>query len=313
MIYNPQQISLLKLLSHSSDELVERCPRKYELYRLSSKTEKEENEDLSFGKIVGIGIQSLFMKESKETAIWKMFCAWNRDLFDEEGEQKKKTFWWAIYAIEKFLPHFAQLSVNYELVWIQQADKLIPAIELGFRIHCLNDFKYRGFIDVVLRDKRNGKLLVFELKTTRYKDVHPALYKNSGQALGYSLILDYVSQKLGIALESDFKVLYYVYKTTVCEYEAIPFPKTHLQRAIWIKSLLQRQQQITQYIEDSLFPMHGWNCFQFNRACGFFDICEMKTELLVEKNPTMREEKDTDFAFNINLIDLVDSQLAKHN
>jgi len=36
----------------------------------------------------------------------------------------------------------------------------------------------------------------------------------------------------------------------------------------------------------------------------------MNTELLVEKNPKVREEKDSDFSFNISLIDLVDSQLA---
>jgi len=45
------------------------------------------------------------MKESKEVAIWKMFLAWKRDLFDEEGNFKRKTFWWAMYAFEKFLPH----------------------------------------------------------------------------------------------------------------------------------------------------------------------------------------------------------------
>jgi len=197
MIYNPTQVSLLKLLSHSSNETVERCPRKYELYRLSGKGgEKEDNEDLSFGKIVGIGVQSIFMKESKEVAIWKMFLAWKRDLFDEEGNLSVKTFWWAMYAFEKFLPHFAQLSVNYELVYVDGK----PAVELGFRVFCLNEFKVRGFIDLVLRDKRDGKLLVFELKTTRFTNVHPAMYKNSGQALGYSLILDYVSQKLGLHL-----------------------------------------------------------------------------------------------------------------
>jgi len=59
--------------------------------------------------------------------------------------------------------------------------------------------------------------------------------------------------------------------------------------------------------------MHGWNCFSFSRPCQFFDICEMNTELLVEKNPKVREEKDSDFSFNISLIDLVDSQLAKHH
>jgi len=31
------------------------------------------------------------MKESKEVAIWKMFLAWKRDLFDEEGNFKRKT------------------------------------------------------------------------------------------------------------------------------------------------------------------------------------------------------------------------------
>jgi len=310
MIYSPTQISLLKLLSHSSNETVERCPRKYELYRLGPKgEEKEDSEDLSFGKIVGIGVQSIFMKESKEVAIWKMFLAWKRNLFDEDGEKKRKTFWWAMYAFEKFLPHFAQLSVNYELVYVDGK----PAVELGFRVFCLDDFKVRGFIDCVLRDKRTGQLLVFELKTTRFKEVHPAMYKNSGQALGYSLILDYVSQKLGIALESSFKVLYYVYKTSLCEYEALPFPKSHLQRAVWIKSIMQKTEQIGKYIEDGIFPMHGWNCFSFSQPCQFFDICEMNTELLVEKNPKVREEKAEDFSFNISLIDLVNSQLAKHH
>jgi len=93
------------------------------------------------------------------------------------------------------------LSVNYELVYVDGK----PAVELGFRVFCLNEFKVRGFIDLVLRDKRDGKLLVFELKTTRFTNVHPAMYKNSGQALGYSLILDYVSQKLGIALERTLR------------------------------------------------------------------------------------------------------------
>jgi len=73
------------------------------------------------------------------------------------------------------------------------------------------------------------------------------MYKNSGQALGYSLILDYVSQKLGIALESNFKVLYYVYKTSVCEYEASHFLKTIFSELCGIKSIMQKTEQISKY------------------------------------------------------------------
>jgi len=43
---------------------------------------------------------------------------------------------------EKFLPHFAQLSVNYELVYVDGK----PAVETCFRVFCLMSFKVRGFI-----------------------------------------------------------------------------------------------------------------------------------------------------------------------
>jgi len=42
---------------------------------------------------------------------------------------------------------FCTVSVNYELVYVDGK----PAVELGFRVFCLNEFKVRGFIDLVLR------------------------------------------------------------------------------------------------------------------------------------------------------------------
>jgi len=69
------------------------------------------------------------------------------------------------------------------------------------------------------------------------------------------------------------------------------FLKTIFSELCGLKVLCKKTEQISKYIEDGIFPMHGWNCFSFSRPCQFFDICEMNTELLVEKNPKVREEK----------------------
>jgi len=154
-----------------------------------------------------------------------------------------------MYAFEKFLPHFAQLSVNYELVYVDGK----PAVELGFRVFCLNEFKVRGFIDLVLRDKRDGKLLVFELKTTRFTNVHPAMYKIQDK-LWLQSDSGLCKSEARDALESNFKVLYYVYKTSVCEYEAFHFLKTIFSELCGLKVLCKRQNKSVSISKMESFP-----------------------------------------------------------
>src|SRR5882762_6714908 len=96
----------LKNLSHSSGEVLHRCPKEYKMYKLSNFVSREESLDTSFGKAVGLGVQSLLLGESREQCIWRMFLSWSGDLLSTsdsaKADKKKKHFWHTIAAIDNF-------------------------------------------------------------------------------------------------------------------------------------------------------------------------------------------------------------------
>jgi len=74
-------------------------------------------------------------------------------------------------AIERFLyVRNSSLLEDYELVQYvpEGATEPVPAVELSFIISLPNGFKYRGFVDAVLRHKTTGAIVVLEVKTTGY-------------------------------------------------------------------------------------------------------------------------------------------------
>ena len=77
----------IKLLSHSSRNLLHACPRKYELYKLKSNSvstdperEQESEVTLNFGSVVGVGIQSVIEGKSFDRAVLDCFLEWEIDL-----------------------------------------------------------------------------------------------------------------------------------------------------------------------------------------------------------------------------------------
>lgn len=188
---------------------------------------------------------------------------------------------------------------DYELVQTHDGK---PAIELGFRIFLPNGFQYRGFVDVVLRHKVTGVVLVLEIKTSSWQVVANA-FKNSGQAIGYSVVLDHLFENL-----SSYKVLYLVYKTKEQEYEPVEYQKTLYQRALWLNELLLECQVIELYQNADVWPMHGENCInKFGKECKYFGICTMKTESIIRGNKSDVDEKH--YHYDIQFDDLVRTQL----
>jgi hypothetical protein len=290
----------LKLLSHSSRLLLHTCPRKYQLSKLgASGTEDDEDtkNTFGFGHLVGTGIQNILQGKDIQQVIFESFLAWERDLFFID-EKRKKSFAHGVYALHKIRALFsAGLLKDYELVTVEGK----PACELGFRVHLPNGYKYRGYVDVVLRHKITGEVMVLEIKTSSSQVVANG-YKNSGQAIGYSVILDTIFPYL-----SAYKVLYLVYKTKEQEYEIISYPKTLYQRALWLNELLIDCETIELYNTRKVFPMHGENCIQFFRECQFFGLCTMSTESIVKKTESAPEPE---YDFEINFETLVNTQLG---
>lgn len=301
-------------LSYSSLLTLHQCPRKFQLYRCSAQSEltiqetELESITLLYGTVVGNGVQFALQGLSEDEIIWRSFLSWNQDLFARD-HKRNKDFWQAITAIQKFIYQVRNEALaDYELVYFDGK----PAIELSFLIELPGGFKYRGFVDAVLQHKYTGEILVLEHKTTGARAFNSAQYKNSAQAIGYSIVLDHIFPGL-----SSYSVLYAVYMTQLEEYVSVPFTKTLLQRALWLQELLFDTQIISMYENSGVYPHYGESCFIFGRECKYFHCCHMSTEHLVEP-PTqktlddMQAEYET-YQITVSFQDLISSQLAKQD
>lgn len=303
----------LQKLSYNANVLLEACPRLFELDRLSERREKEDDDKdvhLDFGSLVGSLVQDYLVHKSTTPAIWNAFLSYPRDSFstevDEDEKKHKKDFWYALQALDKFVGFKKQVLGDYEVAVVDGK----PAVELGFIIDCPGDFQYRGKLDAFLINSRE-QFACFECKTTGSKTIHEAMFRNSGQGIGYSAIVDVIAGKLGLQERSSFPVWYPVYQTHKYEWEEFKFIKSRITHANWIRHLLRSIQHISEYAEDNFFPMHGQNCFRYNRPCRFFEQCEMSNKFLVGDAPKVKVDKDEDYQFRFSLDELIEAQLEK--
>jgi hypothetical protein len=297
-------------LSYSSLLTAHSCPRKFQLDRLGSISETSESPEetitFSYGQIVGLGIQLALEHKSYEDIIWQMFLGWRPELFADNPKQNK-SFAAAVFAIDKFLNLLSEGYLeNYSLVNYNGK----PACELSFLITLPSGFKYRGFVDAVLQHDTTGEVVVLECKTSSATTLNPATYKNSAQAIGYSIVLDAIFPEL-----SSYRVLYLVYSTKQLQYDQLEFTKSYVQRARWIRELVLDTEVLSLYEQNDLYPMRGESCFTFFRECKYMGLCQMDTDRLVSpitpEQISQIEKTNSEYQIQITLDDLIHSQISK--
>ncbi len=301
----------LQQLSYSSMLSLHSCPRAFQLYKLNSKTSEFEDIHQSltflFGHTVGAGIQLLMEGNSYDNTLWKLFLAWDMDLFDLNPKQQK-SFWHAMAALELFTElRDSGFLAEYDLMYFNGK----PACELSFRIALPNGFRYRGFVDAVLRNRETGEAVVLEIKTTSSStSLNPAQYKNSAQAIGYSIVLDHLFPGL-----SSYQVIYLPYLTKAREWQPAYYDKNHLQRALWLQELLLDIQTIQLYENTGVYPMHGESCFSFYRECEYFNLCTLSIENLIKPASPETESKIAAETYDVEVTfeDLIQAQLSKES
>lgn len=306
----------LKQLSHSSDSTLHGCPRKFELYKLSVKAgdSQEGSIDTNFGHAVGDGIQEYMKYKSKNLAYLTAFRAWKMDPFAEDERSKKKTLWFALLAIDKFIVQWDNEALNhYELVWIDG----IPAVELGFKIIFDDGFVYRGKLDALLLEKYSKTFYVYEGKTTGWAQNLEVNYKNSGQHTGYSIVVDRVAQLLNIQdTSSSYTVLTNVYKTKQYEWELLEFQRSYASRALWIRGIMLDIKHVIEYASEQYFPARGEYCNAYGRVCQFFDVCHMGNKTLLAgkrvSQIAVKVDKPEEYQFSFTIDELIESQLARY-
>lgn len=305
----------LKQLSNSSTVVLHKCPRRFELDKLLPRADTGDYHT-AFGHLVGTGIQERLVTGDRTKAAFKMFTSWQEELEpeDQRATKDKKTFWHGLIALDKFEQLCNQQFSNFEIAYLNDAGAAKrPAIELGFSIDCGEGFFYRGFIDAVMICRRTGNIVVIECKTTKFSQVHEAQYKHSGQALGYSLIIDAIIARLELQAKSSYQVYYPVYKSSAVAWDCIPFTKTSKKRATWIKDILLDIQYIKERAADEYFPMRGESCYDFFRPCPHFDVCEFGNSTLIGSGGSPeRVEETSKYDFHFSLAEIIDAQLAAH-
>lgn len=326
----------VRRLSYSSLLELHKCPRKFYLNR--HVRESFNNVHLSFGKAFGTGIQEVMKGSSLSAAWFAAFLAWDlEDSLDEPGteiqiDKDKKSLWSALLMVDKFAKETwpALKNQGWEMLWYQGK----PTDELGFKFSLFDGFYLVGFIDAILVNQRTGEIKILEVKTTKYNNVPEAMYENSWQAIGYSIILDKLLEAFKDGREgtreevseisnfSSYEVLYFVLKSTQLDFEILPFKKSKASKAVWLKNVIQDVERIQKYEEENHFPMYGESCWEFAsfKPCFYFQQCHMSLKGIFLKTEeeiceaieakAAKENKDETYSVHVNLMEILENQIA---
>lgn len=252
-------------LSYSTLNTLNTCERLYQLQHvLSNGADREESEHFSFGHGFGEGVANYLVYQDRDRALLTGWLAYYPQIETDKKNQAK-----CMAALMVAFSALDNILEDYEVVTFEGK----PAVELNFKLTIDKTYYFAGHIDVVLRNKWTSQYVIFEVKTTglALHDLDP-LYKNSGQALGYSIALDRI---VGEQLTS-YDVMYFVaqlgrdYSPVM---RILNYEKTLLDRLNWFLSLGLDVERLHRMAELNTYPKRGASCLSYMRPCREFGTC----------------------------------------
>ena len=289
-------------LSHSSLDQVQTCERKFEMDKLLTiGAAREESVHLSFGHGYGEFIATYMATGSFELAALDGWLAYYPII--ETDNKSQATLY---HLMQNSLDEMDKLREEWEVAEFNG----IPACELSFRLDIDDTFYYVGYIDVVLKHRVTGKYCVLENKTTglQLHDLAP-MYKFSGQALGYSIVVDEIAGEG----QADYDVLYLVGRlgktpfTETTRAEQHRFGKNLQDRLEWFLTLGQDVNHLHGCLQTGNFPRRAQGCLKFNRTCNHFGSCHLRSA----DNYREIEKDEIEYQFHYNLEDLIESHIER--
>lgn len=299
----------INILSYSTFNALHECERKFEWNKLKLAQNKntprvlfaESNIDFAFGRAVESGVHGVLLKKPDHEIFMDMFRAWDIPLWQEHHKKVAKTFNDVTIAIMKFQYLVGQLLSGWEVAFFDGK----PAIEFSMCIDLGTGFYYVGHADVILYNKNEERYRILEIKTTGAKYVHEAMYQNSDQALGYSIMLDNIAKDA--QKTATFEVFYLVFCVAQNEWKVFPFTKSRILRAGWINTLLLDIQRINTHRNVRFWPKRGGSCFKYGKPCPHFNMCDLTRDQEFDViSPEEINEHNFDFRFKLD--DIIQTQ-----
>ena len=224
-----------KRVSYSQYSMYSKCPQQYYLNYIAGKRIYEASLNMCFGTAIHHAIQefitALYTKgqvEADSMDVYKLF----KDKFKEETEKAKtkdgltftedeyKEFEYdgddilnTFLATSNRIKHFP--SNRYEFI----------GVELPLEMDIKYNVQFVAFVDLILKDKRSGKIKIFDFKTSSngWNKWQLADTAKTDQVLLYKA---FYSKKFNVPL-SDITVEFFILKRKL--YEDVKYPQSRIQ------------------------------------------------------------------------------------
>lgn len=279
-------------LSHTALDVLHTCERKFQLDRLLvGENTKQDWPSTVFGKAYGVGVASYMIHQDVDLALWEAFLEYYPIL-----EEPRKTQEICLALILSSVSHLDNILQDWEVATFNNK----PAAELSFRLNIDERFYFVGYVDLVLKNRWTNKYAIMEVKHTGLNlfDLSP-LYQNSGQALGYSIVLD----KIVGEDQSDYSVLYLAAQlgsgngfTPVIH--ILPYSKNLQDRFNWFIALSMDVEHLHTMLNSNVFPLRGSNCLQYMKGCKHLGTCNLHG--LDEYKEEIVDEIVYDFTYSLD-------------
>lgn len=296
---NPFTTNATGRLSYSTMQTLETCERKYQLeHVLLNDSPRLEKADFSFGHAFGDGVAHYLIHQDADAALLTAWLAYWPVVETDKKNQAK-----ALACLMGAFSALDDILQDWEVVYFEGR----PAAELSFRLNIDSHYYYAGHIDVVIKNRYSGVYAIFEVKTTGLGllDIDP-LYKNSGQALGYSIVLD----KIVGATLSSYSVMYFVAqlgKDYSAKIVTKVYDKTLLDRLNWFLTLGLDVEKLNRMKDLNVYPKRGNSCLQYMRPCPHFGTCGLHG--LDRPSPFVEDKETYQFVYDMN--ELVTDHMAR--
>lgn len=281
-------------LSFSRLQALWRCPREFYLKELEAKPDGfSGNLHTAYGSAWGAAIQELFRTQCLERALVIALIEWDYHTWDDEWKKiRNKSFGECIQSIETFYhTQLPNLLKDWELAYING----VPGIELTFFIEISPEFNYQGHIDLVLRNKHDGTLCAWEMKTSS-RVQQEANWGNSEQTLGYHAVLSYAKESED---KSTTRTIYIVNQVNKLDdrnanygFSYFPFELNETANIDFVNQLLLDANSIKMFEEANFWPKRGSNCVRFGSVCPYYGQCDVHTDKKIEDLVSASENFD---------------------
>lgn len=289
--------------SHSSDKRDTRCNRLTEFTKFMVGGERSEGYAPEVGKALHEGIQTYWITENKDDAVFSMMKAFPYHLEQQYDPYRDRGIEACYATLDTMMG--ANALRNREIATIACLDgKTRPAIEVPFEI----DFpdinigglpvSYIGLIDAILFNRMDSEYECVDVKTTRDQVTNPAVkYRFDKQCLPYGFVLQ---RMLGKDLNASYTVNYFHVYIDLQTPSAMLYPMVKSSGDVqdWLWGMFQKLNRIKLNAEQGKWDRNEESCVVFRKhKCAFFDYCgsndprAIQTMILNGEDPLKIQER----------------------